>query len=403
MKHLWILAASILLAACQAKADSHSETASANPSETYAEGDTLYFIEMAKVWKPTAIDVPGGGNSPDIVVLLSAFNRAWPTQIVSGLLNQAKDPKFTRSVDEEYGAVDLVDRPNGYAGANMETMADMDYMEACIWKRRNGHRLLAVCFGQPVDPDIEHIYFYDYNPQTQQLTPDEEEMQTFAPLWAGDHQWYTLPRQGKDVRVRERIAEWSQEIESLYTWDGQRHVFACSDPETFDYIEVNAEVKSNWILMWENFENPTLAEYALLDLDGDDNPELLLCEATEAEQHTFQALFTVKSGKAQQLAVSDRSHELTLLKNGCRLYGNADVGLGLRVMDHAVEHNFIRDSEPRRNIMCYIIVNDAQDGYDYEYSDNGIEMSEKDYDRVIEQVKEWNQPVSWRKLTKLDD
>ena len=38
-------------------------------------------------------------------------------------------------------------------------------MQACVWQRSNGHRLFAVVIGQPVNPEIEFICFYDYDPQ----------------------------------------------------------------------------------------------------------------------------------------------------------------------------------------------------------------------------------------------
>ena len=74
------------------------------------------------------------------------------------------------------------------------------------------------------------------------------------------------------------------------------------------------------------------------------------------------------------------------------------MGLGLRVMDHAVEHVFIKNSRAVRKLMCYILVNDAHDNYDYEYSENGVEMSEKAYDAVIDSVREWTEPIEWHKV-----
>lgn len=390
MKQLWILTVATLLAACQAKAVS--------TSDTEAEGDTLYTWNLQENIKDTPIKVTAGGQSPDIVTLLAAFNRAYPTGDLSYLLNLARDPKFTRSEENEYGGYDVIDRKNGYAGTDITSGADGSYMDAALWRRNDGHRLLILHFGQPTDPEIDFVLCYDYDPSTQQLSLDHKETEALQPLWKTNKQFFTLPQQGKDILVREWSRTWWHDLNNTYTWNGQYHEFAYTDHDCFTLFLEEGEIKSDWGLMWENFEDPTVAEFALADLDGDDNPELLLCEATEAENHTFQALFTNVDGNVEQIGISDRSHELDLLKGGCRTYGNADVGLGLRVMDHAVEHVFIKNSRAVRKLMCYILVNDAHDNYDYEYSENGVEMSEKAYDAVIDSVREWTEPIEWHKV-----
>ena len=390
MKHLCIIAAAILLACCQAKAGSETMN--------MTEGDTLYTWNLQEHIKDQPISVPRGGDTPDIVTLLTAFNHAYPTGDLSYLLGLANDPKFTRSEENEYGGYDVIDRKNGYAGTDITSGADGSYMDAALWRRNDGHRLLILHFGQPTDPEIDFVLCYDYDPKTQQLSLDKKEAEALQPLWPSNKQFFSLPQQGKDIHVREWSGKWWQDLQNTYTWDGQYHHFGYTDHECLEGFLNDGELKTDWGLMWENYENPTLAEFALVDLDSDDNPELLLCEATEAEQHLFQALFTNVDGRIEQIGISDRSHEMTLLVGGCRTSGNADVGLGLRVMDHAVEHVFLENSRAALNLMCYILVNDAHDGYNYEYSRNRIEISEATYDHILESVREWTEPIVWRKV-----
>ncbi len=161
MKHLCIIAAAILLACCQAKASSETMN--------MTEGDTLYTWNLQEHIKDQPISVPRGGDTPDIVTLLTAFNHAYPTGDLSYLLGLANDPKFTRSEENEYGGYDVIDRKNGYAGTDITSGADGSYMDAALWRRNDGHRLLILHFGQPTDPEIDFVLCYDYDPKTQQL------------------------------------------------------------------------------------------------------------------------------------------------------------------------------------------------------------------------------------------
>ena len=156
MKHLCIIAAAILLACCQAKAGSETMN--------MTEGDTLYTWNLQEHIKDQPISVPRGGDTPDIVTLLTAFNHAYPTGDLSYLLGLANDPKFTRSEENEYGGYDVIDRKNGYAGTDITSGADGSYMDAALWRRNDGHRLLILHFGQPTDPEIDYVICYDYDP-----------------------------------------------------------------------------------------------------------------------------------------------------------------------------------------------------------------------------------------------
>ena len=184
----------------------------------------LPMVKLGLGWAAKPIKVANGGQAPGIVTLTTAFNRVWKIDVVEGVLNCAKEPNFTRMDDEEYGTFTIVDRRNGYlcedAGGT-----DGESMEACVWRRDNGHRLFAIEVGSNCDPEIAVICFYDYDPATQTLTPESSPADTFRPQ-EGDYYSFGLPQHGKDFTITEYLLNTSENAISVYKWDGQKHVFS---------------------------------------------------------------------------------------------------------------------------------------------------------------------------------
>ena len=71
--------------------------------------------EIRDQWRSRNIKVPQGGQNPNIVQLLSAFQNAWGAYMVDEVLECAKAPRFTSKKDEELNIEIIVDRKNGYA------------------------------------------------------------------------------------------------------------------------------------------------------------------------------------------------------------------------------------------------------------------------------------------------
>ena len=200
------------------------------PLKQYAhvyEMDTYKGMDMEEVgrgWASRPIKVSNGGNTPNIVTLMKAFNEVWNVNVVEGVLNCAKDPNFTKAVDKEYDSTTIVDRKNGYL-CDDSGATDSDYMEACVWRRNNGHRLFAIRMGGPTDPEIEVVCFYDYDPATETMTPEASPADTFKPT----HEYYSynLPHKGKDFIITEYLLEEEDtSLQHVYTWDGQNLVYA---------------------------------------------------------------------------------------------------------------------------------------------------------------------------------
>ncbi len=190
------------------------------------------MIKIGLGWANKTIKVPNGGQAPGVVTLTKAFNSVWPTYVVDGILKAAANPNFKEAKDEEYGGGTIVDRPNGYlcedAGGS-----DGENMEACVWKRDNGHRLFAIQVSSNCDPDFSVICFYDYDPATQTLTPESSPVDTYQPKEGRDY-WFTLPRHGKDFIITEMIHNDQVNLSSIYKFDGKKHVYSSQKSEHYD-------------------------------------------------------------------------------------------------------------------------------------------------------------------------
>ena len=158
------------------------------------------------------------------------------------------------------------------------------------------------------------------------------------------------------------------------------------------------DLKSSWGLMWENFEDPKVAEYALVDLDDDNNPEIIICEATDIEDHTFQNLYTYVDGNPEDLGCTDRSHEFRLMKNGCMLMGNADVGMGLAIGSHAVEYTVIKNSRFQHHTIAVMYPNKGQTDYEEEMTDGENDITEEQFEQLNAPLEERDYTLVWHKV-----
>ena len=173
-------------------------------------------------WANKEIPVEKGGQKPELVTLLEAFNKVWPTEVVDMLLDYAKDQKFTEKMNEETGGAIVVDRKNGYAEV-VQGDAPGDNMSAAVWGRKDGDLLFIINIVRPDKENAEKaqqsICAYDYNPATQTLTPERNAVIRFRQT-AGMTTTYKLPREGKDIRIVERDKDFHGTFH-IFAWDGQ--------------------------------------------------------------------------------------------------------------------------------------------------------------------------------------
>lgn len=214
---------------------------------------------------------------PNILQLVQTFQNAFPTYSGGELI------KFSKSKTPYENNDKIVDLRNGYVlYSEDDPNSDNDeQMQACVWRRSNGHSLFAVNLHR-FSNEIDVTCFYDYNPQTKTLSPDKSLSQFFTPSFPGYNYRVFLPQNGKNVKIQEFFGYLT--ITHTYSWDGMRPVNPQTSIDRFDSYQATFAEK-----VFFADEHP-LTKYAMIDVDKDGFPELWL----SSDDDSYQAVFAVK-------------------------------------------------------------------------------------------------------------
>ena len=222
------------------------------------------LTEIEEGWKTKTIDNVINGS---LGIMLERFDQTWPTWMV-GEVRDAMEKGLSEVVlDEETSLTVTVDSKNGYVEVN-DGGTDGEYMEACVWNRSNGHKLLAVRLGKPTDPFIDFVCFYDYDAAKKCLTPEPEILKGYR--WV-DRKPYTqvfckLPKVGKNVVVE----DWGNDgpLKHTFTWDGMKPVYSKTESLEYDggFADISVKFKGT---------QPNVKDFVSALLSGDDIGEAL--------------------------------------------------------------------------------------------------------------------------------
>ena len=178
---------------------------------------------IEKGWRKKTIKVENGGENPTVTQLLRAFNAVWPTTAAGHILEMVGDTDFF--IDGWYdGSSCVFVDPQDYCTAwyNHGDTSDQN-IEARTYERENGHLLFAVRIEQNNPEYRLFCCFYDYNPEKQTLTPEDEPykgMQRKSPNSALNY--YLGERYDQTLIVEETPKDdiaWFHH----YAWDGMKH------------------------------------------------------------------------------------------------------------------------------------------------------------------------------------
>lgn len=249
-----------------------------------------------------------GVKSGNILPLLTAFNKTWRTAPATELLAHP----VTNTGDEDAYSI-TVDTPNGYACAQ-EMGDDGEDIEACVWKRSNGHKLFAVVYTRYHGLAPHPIaLFYDYDATKGTLTPEfDVPLVQLLPSFSDrsvDLVHIKLPQQGKDVEVWEYLMPWGCYIKQTYKWNGMEPVYSSTTIDNYD--QMCRQFDSTYQLQ----DKVKFDKYALFDFDEDNNPELWL----SSDNNENQAIFTVSHDGIQMVAS-------TYYKTHFSFYENSVIG-----------------------------------------------------------------------------
>jgi hypothetical protein len=268
-------------AADEKKTDSVAAEASTEGTEVpdeEMEGQSGIYdaSDVAKYWQQRTIQVTGGKS--DIVALFGAFNKEWPTHEGNRIMHQA-DPASVPD-DGFYEEGSIVDRKNGYVESSWFEGEDLSVVTACVWGRKNGHKLFAVNMGKARNDMGEFVCFYDYDPAKKTLTPEESPVKKEHLIFPEKPiELYRLPHEGKVMEVEERGALIF--FNAIYTFDGQNLKYVGHDTGWTSQLEEEYRKEDLDDIHY------TLTKFALIDIDGDGGEEVWVRTAKDEDGAIF--------------------------------------------------------------------------------------------------------------------
>ena len=191
-------------------------------------------------WKTKTIDNVINGS---LGVMLERFDQTWPTWMMGEVRSAMEKGQSKAVLEEETELTVIIDSKNGYVSVD-DAGTDSEYMSACYWNRSNGHKLLAVLLGKPMDPCMEVLCTYDYDPQNKRLNPEPNILKGYR--W-GDKKnaqmFCGLPKTGKNVIVQ----EWGVDgpLKHTFTWDGMKPVYSKTESLEYDggFADISVKFK----------------------------------------------------------------------------------------------------------------------------------------------------------------
>lgn len=279
-----------------------------------AEGNYMDNSAIDAQWRKREIHIKGGSKAPSIMTLLKAFQGAMPTWSVEQVIKHG-----TQTPDgEQYQDADdwrvLVNRKQGYADLASET--DCDQVQACVWRKKDGHRFFAVSLYEQHTKPQNILCWYDYNPDTETLTPEESPVDDFLDVQteeyrkraiAGGELGWSLPMSGTDFELYEYIGSLPP-ITHVHKWNGMRLLRSQINIEDFTF-------------KWFGNSTPAKASdqgynsYTIMNLTAEGTPVLVLRKTDEGTYGygNQYCIFSTFKGDHSVVAVNNNMYGIDAL------------------------------------------------------------------------------------------
>ena len=314
--------------------------------------NTLDNSEVNSQWRTKKISVKNGGQTPDVVTLLRAFHQALPTWAVSQVLKQADHPaKGTRQSgtaaiwdgEEEDDYRILIDRRNGYA--DLASQTDIDQMAASVWRKDNGHRIFALSLFQQHGNPQNVLCWYDYDPQTQTMTPEKSPLDDFKPSAKGAFVAYELPMTGTDFNIIEYYPSLPA-ITHVYKWNRKQFLYNGVQMPDFEY-NLAPDSKSTTRISESGY---AFSHYCLIDPTDSGSPMMAFCNFVEGE---IGDLMLIGEFKGNHVALGQKTRDgekLNLFYAPEAQNGNQQVAVVHRDMAGGLWYNILLG-----NLVQYVV------------------------------------------------
>ena len=314
--------------------------------------NTLDNSEVNSQWRTKKISVKDGGQTPDVVTLLRAFHQALPTWAVSQVLKQADHPaKGTRQSgtaaiwdgEEEDDYRILIDRRNGYA--DLASQTDIDQTAASVWRKDNGHRIFALSLFQQHGNPQNVLCWYDYDPQTQTMTPEKSPLDDFKPSAKGAFVAYELPMTGTDFNIIEYYPSLPA-ITHVYKWNRKQFLYNGVQMPDFEY-KLAPDSKSTTRISESGY---AFSHYCLIDPTDSGSPMMAFCNFVEGE---IGDLMFIGEFKGSHVALGQKTRDgekLNLFYAPEAQNGNQQVAVVHRDMAGGLWYNILLG-----NLVQYVV------------------------------------------------
>ena len=340
-----------------------------------SEKPIMTIDQVNESWQNTVIK---GVKNADVMDMVTAFHKQWPTQSVTMFLKDIQLPEEQRQYLSNYFQED------GYLFfAEGSDDPDAESMEARVWQRTNGHQLLGISFFQRSSQVKSFMAFIDYDPSAQTLTPDANAFKPYVPSFANTEVGYVLSPEDDNLVANEYFFHWWSVLRHVYSWDGMN--FTGPETEFYDVTEIMDEFDREYM----TYEMGDFSKYALIDIDEDGEPELWL--STEDEE--YQAVLSIVEGNVTIIAGKDFKRQLIFYKSVVGDAGGCGTGC------YYTHYTKLKNSAPEyqfSDLTSYVF---ETDGVEDEYEKDGELLTQEEADAILESFGEPYDPqVEWRPL-----
>lgn len=332
--------------------------------------------QVHKSWQEVTLKTVKNADVMDMVV---AFQKQWPTNAVAMFLEDIKLP------EEQQQYLSFYDPKSRYLSfAEGSDDRDAVEIEAYVWLRTNGHQLFGIELNQQSSAVKAFMAFYDYDPAKGTLVPEKNMADFYTSSYSNVILGYSLDLDNDDLLVNEYFMNWWMPLIHRYHWDGMKF----SKPETlFDGMY---DALQDYFYEYMTYEMEGFSKYTLIDIDEDGEPEIWV----SSDNEEYQGVLSVVEGNAKLIAATDFKRHLIFYKGAVGDAGGCGTGC------FYARYTKLKNSAPEYEFTDMTLYNYEKDKTEDEYSVNGETISEKEALKIFESFGDpLDDPkVEWRDL-----